>query len=79
MLLGRFLDMGPWAVDLVVIGIISISFLFLFTICDLFDYGVLFLAGPVRWNISICSEAVANNNSRIKTNSCIYMDKDPCT
>ncbi|KAA3473580.1 hypothetical protein EPI10_023945 [Gossypium australe] len=32
--------------------------------------------GPFCWNISLCSEAVANNHSRTASYPCLHLDKN---
>ena len=74
LLLGRFLDMGPWAVDLVVIDgctLCCVSFY-----AAVYVQSAFFFVGPFCWNISLCSEAVANNHTRIASDPCVHMDKD---
>lgn len=60
-LLGRFLDMGPWAVDLVVFNSFVVASLFHLVVA--FYVMINFFPGLVCRNISICSELVANNNT----------------
>ena len=78
-LLGRFLDMGPWAVDLVVFGSFVVASLLLLVVAFYNMINFLFSLGLVCRNISICPEAFTNNNSRATTNSCIHMDEDSST
>jgi hypothetical protein len=75
-LLGRFLDMGPWAVDLVVVGNFIVASLFpkLVVLNIMINFMTLCYVGFVCWNISICPEAVANDDARTTANSCFHLD-----
>jgi hypothetical protein len=74
--------MGPWAVDLVVVGNFVVASLFpslvVFNIMINLMTFLLFV-GLVCWNISMCPEAVANDDTRTTANSCFHMDEDSCT
>lgn len=69
-LLGRFLDMGSWAVDLVYLSKFEslplwLTLLHIVSPCYhvyVFTREVKILVGLVCWNIPICAEASANNN-----------------
>ena len=83
MLLGRFLDMGPWAVNLVIFCGAAVGIIF-FPVCTsvmlkLCISEISILVGLVCWNISIHSKAFADYYSRATAYSRVHMDKDPRT
>ena len=90
-LLGRFLDMGPWAVDLVIKDQTRV-FLFCFTnvfnplafiFVPPYPGSIMFginnefgFVGVVSWYFPLCPQALANYDSGTATDSCFHLDKD---
>ena len=77
-LLGRFLDMGPWAVDLVCTDLLCMYILmnaccFFSLVFNLWHFIVV---GPVCRNISLCTQTASNKCNGVASNSCVYMDQN---
>jgi len=79
-LLGRFLDMGPWAVDLVCSDLLCMYlFCVMFVVFSLylvFNLWHFIVVGPVCRNISLCTQTTTNKCNGVTSNSSVYMDKN---
>ena len=79
-LLGRFLDMGPWAVDLVCSDLLCMYlFCVMFVVFSLylvFNLWHFIVVGPVCRNISLFTQTTTNKCNGVTSNSSVYMDKN---